>query len=68
VASKVEIFHLIEELTSNGAAALLISSELGEIVAVCDRAYVMRGKTVVGELQRSDLTEENILKLAMHHA
>jgi ribose transport system ATP-binding protein len=68
VASKVEIFHLIEELTSNGAAALLISSDLGEIVAVCDRAYVMRGKTVVGDLQRSDLTEENILKLAMHHA
>jgi ribose transport system ATP-binding protein len=67
VAAKIEIFKLIEELTANGAAALFISSELGEIVSVCDRAYVMRDKTVVGELRRDDLTEENILKLAMHH-
>ena len=36
-------------------------------MAVCDRAYVMRGKTIVGELARGDLTEENILRLAMHH-
>ena len=46
---------------------LMISSELPEIVAVCDRAYVMRDKTIVGELARGDLTEENILRLAMHH-
>jgi ribose transport system ATP-binding protein len=68
VAAKMEIFRLIDELTASGAAALLISSELGEIVSVCDRAYVMRDKTIVGELQRHELTEENILKLAMHHA
>jgi ribose transport system ATP-binding protein len=68
VAAKIEIFKLIEELTAEGASALFISSELGEIVAVCDRAYVMRDKTVVGELRREELTEENILKLAMHHA
>jgi ribose transport system ATP-binding protein len=67
VAAKTEIFKLIEELTAGGAAALFISSELGEIVSVCDRAYVMRDKTVVGELRRDELTEENILKLAMHH-
>jgi ribose transport system ATP-binding protein len=45
----------------------MISSELPEIVAVCDRAYVMRDRTVVGELSRSELTEEQILRLAMHH-
>jgi ribose transport system ATP-binding protein len=68
VGAKAEIYHLLEALVSEGAAALMISSELPEIVAVCDRAYVMRDKRVVGELSREDLTEENILALAMHHA
>ena len=46
----------------------MISSELPEIVAVCDRAYVLRDKMVVGHLSRTELTEERILQLAMHHA
>jgi ribose transport system ATP-binding protein len=44
----------------------MISSELPEIIAVCDRSYVMRDKTIVGELRRPELTEENVLRLAMH--
>lgn len=66
VGAKAEIFNLMETLVDGGAAVLMISSELPEMVAVCDRAYVMRDKTVVGELARHDLTEENILRLAMH--
>ena len=66
VGAKAEIFKLVEGLVNGGAAVLMISSELPEIVAVCDRAYVMRDKTIVGELDRSKLTEENILRLAMH--
>jgi len=68
VASKAEIFSLIDGIVAQGAAALMISSELPEIVSLCDRAYVMRDRTIAGELSRSELTEENILKLAMHHA
>jgi ABC-type sugar transport system ATPase subunit len=45
---------------------LMISSELSEIVAVCDRVYVMRDKTIVGELGRGELSEEHVLRLAMH--
>jgi ribose transport system ATP-binding protein len=67
VGAKAEIFNLIENLVHQGAAVLLISSELPELVAVCDRAYVMRNKTIVGELPRKELTEENILRLAMQH-
>jgi ribose transport system ATP-binding protein len=67
VGAKVEIFNVIQELVADGAAVLMISSELPEIVALCDRAYVMRDKTIVAELPRAELTEENILKLAMHH-
>ena len=67
VGAKAELFALMETLVGDGAAVLMISSELPEIVAVCDRAYVMRDKTIVGELSRRDLSEENILRLAMHH-
>jgi len=68
VGAKAEIYGVIEQLVADGAAVLLISSELPEMVAVCDRAYVMRDKTIVAELGRSELTESRILTLAMHHA
>ncbi len=67
VGAKADIYGVMESLVASGAAVLMISSELPEMVAVCDRAYVMRDKRVVGELGRRELTEENILKLAMHH-
>jgi ribose transport system ATP-binding protein len=67
VGSKAEIFGLLDNIVAQGAAVLMISSELPEIVAVCDRAYVMRDCGIAGELQRDALTEENILRLAMHH-
>jgi len=67
VGAKAEIYGVIETLVSEGAAVLMISSELPEMVAVCDRAYVMRDKRIVGELGRAELSEANILKLAMHH-
>jgi ribose transport system ATP-binding protein len=46
----------------------MISSEQVEIVHVCDRAYVMRDGRIVGELSRQELSEENIVRLGMHHA
>ena len=67
IGAKAELFHVIDRLVANGAAVLMISSELPEVVAVCDRAYVMRDKAIVGELKRADLSEENILRMAMHH-
>ena len=45
----------------------MISSELHEILQVCDRAYVMREGRVAGHLGRNDLSEEAILSLAMNH-
>jgi ribose transport system ATP-binding protein len=66
VGAKAEIYSMMESLVANGAAVLMISSELPEMIAVCDRVYVMRDKTIVGELGRHELSEENILRLAMH--
>jgi len=66
VGAKAEIYKLMQTLVAEGAAVLVISSELPELVAVCDRAYVLRNKTIVGALTRGELTEENILRMAMH--
>ena len=67
VGAKEEIFREIDRLVHEGCAVLMISSELGEVVRVCDRAYVMKERTVAGELDQSQLTEANLLRLAMHH-
>ncbi len=65
IGAKAQIFALIDELVAAGAGVLMISSEQSEIVHVCDRAYVMRDKRIVGELQRAQLSEENIVRLGM---
>jgi ribose transport system ATP-binding protein len=67
VGAKSEIFALIDRLVADGAAALMISSEQAEICHVCDRAYVMREGRIAGELSRAELSEENIVRLGMHH-
>ena len=66
VGAKSEIFMVIDELVRAGAGVLMISSELSEIVKVCDRSYVMRDGRIVGELKREELSEESILRLGMH--
>jgi ribose transport system ATP-binding protein len=68
VGAKAEIFALVAKLVEEGAAVLLISSELPEIVHVCDRAYVMREGRVAGQLSRGQLSEESLLSLGMHDA
>ena len=68
VGAKAEIFALIDDLVAKGAAVLMISSDQAEIVHVCDRAYVMRDGGIVGELARHELSEENIIRMGMHHA
>ncbi|MCA0214918.1 MAG: sugar ABC transporter ATP-binding protein [Proteobacteria bacterium] len=68
VGAKAEIFALIDSLVKKGAAVLMISSELPEIVNVCDRTYVMREGCVAGHLTRTEMSEEAILTLGMHHA
>ena len=65
VAAKAEMFALIDQLARRGAAVLLISSDLSEVIKVCDRAYVMRSGRIAGELTRSELCEENIVRLGM---
>ncbi len=66
VGAKTEIYRLIDDLVKDGAAVLVISSELPELIHLCDRAYVMRDYRIVGHLDRNELSEKAILDLAVH--
>ncbi|GAB6189362.1 sugar ABC transporter ATP-binding protein [Marinitoga arctica] len=64
VGAKVEVYNIINELANEGNGIVFISSELPEIVSLCDRVLVMhRGKSM-GILEDEEITQENILKLA----
>jgi ABC-type sugar transport system ATPase subunit len=64
IGAKVEVHHLLRELTAEGMAIILISSELAEVLAVADRILVMREGRPAGELAATEATEEKILRLA----
>lgn len=65
VGAKTEMYGLINALADSGIGVILISSEMIEIIGVCDRAIVMREGEISGELGKDELTENNLIKLAM---
>jgi len=64
VGSKAEIYQLMRGLADNGVAVLMISSDLEEVIGVSDRVAVMREGAISGFLERSQLSEEAIMRLA----
>ena len=64
IGAKQEIYQLIESLASEKMAILFVSSELEEVIGIADRVYVMHEGQVTGELQRDELSEESIMRLA----
>ncbi|MHB8128591.1 MAG: multiple monosaccharide ABC transporter ATP-binding protein [Mobilitalea sp.] len=65
VGAKYEIYSVINELTKNGKTIILISSELPEILGMCDRVYVMNEGRIVGELSAEEASQENIMHCIM---
>ncbi len=65
VGAKAEIYQIMGELAQKGYAIIMISSEMPEIIGMCDRVYVMCGGRVTGELNREELSQEVILEYAM---
>lgn len=68
VASKVEIYTLMKDLAQKGIGALFISSELPEIVGVCDRILILREGKLVGDILKEEASEENIMNYFMGRA
>jgi ribose transport system ATP-binding protein len=64
VQAKSEIYALIDTLAQEGVAILLVSSELEEILGLCDRVLVMHQGEPAGELNREQMSEESIMRLA----
>lgn len=67
VAAKAEILKLIDELRSRGMAILFISSELEEVIQVCDRVIVMKDRRTVAEIEGDALTENAVLTAIAQH-
>jgi ABC-type sugar transport system ATPase subunit len=65
VGAKFEIFKIICSLAKEGLGIIVISSDLPEVIGLCDRILVMSRGEITGELLREEATEEKILTLAM---
>ncbi len=65
VGAKYEIYTIVNQLASEGKGIILISSELPEILGVCDRIYVMSEGRIVGEMMSSEASQEKIMKYIM---
>jgi ribose transport system ATP-binding protein len=68
VGAKAEIYRILQELAGRGAAILIVSSELPELISQCDRILVMYAGRICGEFDHQEATEEAILACAMGQA
>lgn len=64
VGAKFEIYKLMTEMAKQGKSVIMVSSELPELIGMCDRIYVMNKGRITGELQRDEFTQEKIMKYA----
>ncbi|NKB66825.1 MAG: ATP-binding cassette domain-containing protein [Candidatus Latescibacteria bacterium] len=65
VGAKVEIYSLLDQLAGRGLGVVVISSELPELLGLCDRIYVMKGGRITGEFKRGEATKEGLLARAI---
>lgn len=64
VGAKFEIYRLMTNLAKDGKGVIMVSSELPELIGMCDRIYVMAKGRITGEIQRKDFSQEIIMKHA----
>lgn len=62
VGAKYEIYTIIHQLASEGKSVLVISSELPEVLGLCDRIYVMNAGRITGEVSREEATQETLMR------
>ncbi|MHC1773677.1 MAG: sugar ABC transporter ATP-binding protein [Flexilinea sp.] len=64
VGAKVEIYKLMRQLTKNGVSIIFISSEMPELLGMCDRILVMHEGQISGEFQKENFNQQEIMKAA----
>jgi putative multiple sugar transport system ATP-binding protein len=67
VGAKYEIYCIINELAEAGKGVVVISSEMPELLGICDRICVMNDGAFVGEFAGADATQENIMRAIMRN-
>lgn len=65
VGARAEIYRTLESLVEQGVAVLAISPEMPEVISIADVVFVMHEGKVVGKLERKDITQEKLMKLAL---
>ena len=65
VGAKFEIYNIMNELAAQGHGVVIISSEMPELLGMCDRIYVMNEGRIAGELTREQASQERIMALIL---
>lgn len=65
IGAKIEIYQIINQLAESGVAIIVVSSDMPEIIGLCDRVLVMRTGTIAGELSGPAINEKSLISLAM---
>lgn len=65
VGAKFEIYSIMNDLAAQGRGVVMISSEMPELLGMCDRIYVMNEGRIVGELSRAEASQERIMALIL---
>jgi ribose transport system ATP-binding protein len=65
VGARAQIYDILFELANNGKTLVVVSSDLEELMTICDRILVMKKGRITGEVQRKDFSEERLLRLAI---
>jgi len=68
VGAKFEIYKLMTNLVKESKSIIMVSSELPELIGMCDRIYVMAEGQITGELNRSEFSQDRIMRYAMNIA
>ncbi|MDI5942310.1 ABC transporter ATP-binding protein, partial [Micromonospora sp. DH15] len=63
VGAKFEIYTIVNRLVAQGKAVVLISSELPELLGMCDRIYTLAAGRLTGELPAGEATQEKLMQL-----
>ncbi|HSK23383.1 MAG TPA: sugar ABC transporter ATP-binding protein, partial [Egicoccus sp.] len=63
VGAKYEIYTIINDLAAQGKAVLVISSELPELLGICDRIYALSAGHITGEVPAAEATQERLMEL-----
>ncbi|MGO1257851.1 MAG: ATP-binding cassette domain-containing protein, partial [Brachybacterium sp.] len=63
VGAKFEIYKLIQDLADQGKTIIVISSELPEVLGICDRIYTICEGRITGEVDRADADQETLMRM-----